>query len=464
MEISSFLRKHKGENLFLPAHNRGLGLPEDFRKLLRGRPGVWDLPELPGFGGPLLPEGAVAESQNFAASSFGADKCWYGVNGATGLLQAAVLSLVSPGSGILVPRNVHKSVIHACVLGDVTPFLFDLPFIADIGHYTPPDTFWMEKILKELPSDGPNIKAVLLVNPFYQGYSSDIASLVNQIHRKGLPVIVDEAHGTHFLSGLNALPKSALDAGADLVVNSLHKSSNGLAQTAVLWMQGNRVDPISIERSIGLLQTTSPSSLLLASCESTLRDIKSPKGTNNLQTCIDFAKEIFNQLVIDGLPLKQVQDPLRLLLHSSLFGISGFELDQWMCSKKIYAELPEPGCLTFCLGLAIQKGLAKRLLNSWNELISGLKNSNPLAPYASAPVDLISTPKLSCFFASRRVSKEILLKDSAGRISADLICPYPPGIPMVIPGDLLGEHYVEWLLSQKSLWPDLIPSKIRVVE
>tara|TARA_Y100001968_G_scaffold146104_1_gene133582 strand:+ start:7404 stop:8798 length:1395 start_codon:yes stop_codon:yes gene_type:complete len=463
MEISSFIRSHKGQNLFLPAHSRGIGLPKELRKLLRGRPGIWDLPELPGLGGPLFSSGAVHESQKYSACSFGVDKCWYGVNGATGLLQAAILSLATPGSGILMPRNVHKSVIQACSLGDITPYLFDLPFLPDRGHYLPPDHFWMNKVLENIPSDGPQVAGVLLVNPSYQGYSSDIGDLVYQCHSKGLPVIVDEAHGAHFTADLEELPKSAIKAGADLVVHSLHKSANGLVQTAVLWMQGNQIDPTSIERSLALLQTTSPSSLLLSSCELALRELKSLKGKQKLKSIVYEAKEIFNKLLAKDIPLIKIDDPLRLVFHTDSYGISGFQADEWMMSHNIYAELPEPACLTFCLGLAPHKGLAKKLSNNWSKLIKFYGNKKSSSRYIAPPVDLIMTPEMSCFSASKKKNKLINLKDCAGEISADIICPYPPGTPFVIPGQLMKETYVLWLLTQKVLWPNLIDSKIRVV-
>tara|TARA_Y100001968_G_scaffold102976_1_gene92958 strand:- start:792 stop:2204 length:1413 start_codon:yes stop_codon:yes gene_type:complete len=463
MEISSFLRKHKGQTYFLPAHSRGKALPLEFRKLLRGQLGAWDLPELPGFGGPLFSYGAVSDSQNFSACSFGADRCWYGVNGATGLLQAAILSLAKPGSAIVLPRNVHRSVIQACSLGDITPFLFDLPFLSDRGHYIPPNASWLKKVLDSISSEGREISGVLLVNPSYQGYSTDISELIEICHLKGFPVIVDEAHGTHFAVGLDHLPKSALNAKADLVVHSLHKSATGLSQTAVLWMQGNKIDPIAVERSIGMLQTTSPSSLLLASCESTLREMQSPHGLKKLESCINASKEIFEKLSAKGIPLFGTQDPLKLLLHSGKYGISGFEADEWMISQGIYAELPEPATLTFCLGLALKKGFITTIEKNWFKLISDQGEKQSLEFYSSPPVDLIMQPKISCFSASRMKSKLIFLKDAVGEISSDIICPYPPGIPFVIPGQLLTEKYILWLLDQTNLWPNFIPKKIRVV-
>ncbi|HJN33333.1 MAG TPA: lysine decarboxylase, partial [Prochlorococcus sp.] len=252
MGFLPLLTRDRGRSLHLPAHGRGAGLPDDLRAMLRHRAGIWDLPELPELGGPLMQQGAVAESQRQAAIAIGAERGWYGVNGATGLLQAALLAIARPGQAVLMPRNVHRSLIQACVLGDLTPVLFDLPFMVDRGHVFPPDGPWLQDVLNELPIAGVEIAAAVLVHPTYQGYATDLKPMVVELHARGWPVLVDEAHGAHFASRVDAsLPDSAITAGADLIVHSLHKSAAGLTQTAVLWSQGDRVDPKAVERSLG---------------------------------------------------------------------------------------------------------------------------------------------------------------------------------------------------------------------
>jgi lysine decarboxylase len=133
--------------LHLPAHGRGRGLAPALAALLRRPPGRWDLPELPELGGPLEPEGAVAQAQAAAAAAFGAERCWFGVNGASGLLQAALLALAPPGSSVLLPRNLHRSLLHACVLGDLVPLLYDLPFDPRTGLWLPATTEHLARVL-----------------------------------------------------------------------------------------------------------------------------------------------------------------------------------------------------------------------------------------------------------------------------------------------------------------------------
>ncbi|KGG12246.1 lysine decarboxylase [Prochlorococcus sp. MIT 0601] len=464
MKISDLLTYKRGKNLFLPAHGRGFALPTDLRRLLRKRPGIWDLPELLDIGGPLCSIGAIAVSQDESAKVFGADHCWYGVNGATGLLQASLLAIAKPGEAILMPRNAHRSLIQACVLGDIVPVLFDIPYLSDRGHAYPPDIDWLNKVLKLTSSCKLDITAAVLINPTYHGYSSELSILIKRLHKQGLKVLVDEAHGTYFASDIDkGLPVSALKAGADLVVNSLHKSAQGIVQTAVLWSQGQLVDPSVISRCLGLLQTTSPSSLLLASCELALKELTSRSGKRNLSSQIDDARDVFLRLKNLGLPLLKNDDPLRLVLHSSYHGICGFDADKWFIKHGIIGELPEPGTLTFCLGFNPLKGLAHAMKKCWYKLL--LDNTSPKTypPFPGPNFPLLSHPSMSCSLAYRSNSNLVMLNEAEGLVSADLVCPYPPGIPVLIPGELLDQQRINWMLGQHKFWPNQIPLQVRVV-
>ncbi len=464
MAFFKLLTTDRGRNLFLPAHGRGAALPDELRALLNKRAGIWDLPELPDLGGPLVSKGAIAESQKKSAYFFGAQKCWYGVNGATGLLQAALLALARPGEGVLMPRNVHRSILHACFLGQLKPVLFDLPFKTDRGHVWPPDELWLKDVLNSLSEIQLVISAAVLVHPTYQGYANNLNPLVQQLHQRGLPVLVDEAHGAHFVTEVDEkLPVSALKAGADLVVHSLHKSATGLAQTAVLWLQGNKVDHVAVERSICCLQTTSPSSLLIASCETSLREWSSSLGKRKLKDRIDEARELRRELIESGLPVLENQDPLRLILHTAGLGISGLEADSWFISQGLVAELPEPGCLTFCLGFAPHSDLSKVFRSLWDKMITCVRIREEKFKFSAPPVPLVTTPKNDSSLAWIAPSKLIPIPEAAGRVSAELICPYPPGIPLIIPGEELDKKRVDWLAEQQPLWPEQLSSCLRVV-
>jgi arginine/lysine/ornithine decarboxylase len=459
-----FSQQRRLDALHLPAHGRGSALPGDLRRLLGGRPGSWDLPELPLIGGPLEAEGAVADSQREAAAAVGADQCWYGVNGATGLLQAALLAIATPGSSVLMPRNVHRSLIQACALGGITPLLFDLPFLPDRGHVAALEGPWLARVLQELDRQKQRPVAAVLVQPTYHGYASDPLALVAPLQARGLPVLVDEAHGAHLLPGVDPnQPRSALAAGADLVVHSLHKSAAGLGQTAVLWAQGTAVDSDAIARSLGWLQTTSPSALLLVSCEAALGEWRSVRGRRRLNRRFDQARALAVQLRDSGLPLLETQDPLRLIWHTAAAGINGLDADPWLMERGLIAELPEPGCLTFCLGLARHPGLARRMKRLWRDLCRLQAGTSPAEVFSAPPLPLLGAPELDVRAAWCGPKRSVPLAQAAGAIAAQLICPYPPGIPLVIPGERLDSLRVQWLLEQAALWPDQIDGMVKIV-
>jgi arginine/lysine/ornithine decarboxylase len=465
MALLPLLKKRLGRTLFLPAHGRGQALPEEFKRLLRQRAGVWDLPELAEIGGPLEPEGAVGESQRNSAAAMGADHCWYGVNGATGLLQAALLAMAQPGDAVLMPRNVHRSLIQACVLGDIEPLLYNVPYQTKQGHSAPPNLAWIKKVLADLPNHQRKIKAAVLVHPTYQGYANDPSDIIHALHEQGFSVLVDEAHGSHLAAAIDLdLPPSSLHCGADLVVHSLHKSAAGLAQTAVLWLKGKRVDRERIERCLGWVQTTSPSALLLASCESALKQLSNPRDKRNLADRINEARLIQSRLIQSGVPLIETQDPLRIVLHTGSAGISGIDADAWFMQNGLIAELPEPGTLTFCLGLSKHRNLHSKMSRAWKKLIQSNQNQSAQKDFATPPLPLLAKPDVKLSKAWNAPSKVLTFEQSEGEVASELVCPYPPGIPLLIPGERVDHARALWLAEQSRLWSDVLPNGIKVMK
>ena len=446
--------------LHLPAHGRGRGLAPPLAALLRRPPASWDLPELPSIGGPLEAAGAVAESQAATAVLLGAQRCWYGVNGASGLLQAALLGLADPGQRVLLPRNLHRSLLHGCLLGQLQPVLFDLPFDPATGLWLPAPAAHLERVLAAALAAGP-LAAVVLVSPSYQGLSGDLAAQIAVCHRAGLAVLVDGAHGAH--AGLApGLPPSALACGADLVVLSLQKAAGGLAQSAVLLQAGERVEPGRLERSLLWLQTSSPSALLLASCAASLQFLHGDRGRRQLGRALALAGRLRQRLRAAGLPLLANQDPLRLLLPTAALGINGLAADAWLLQRAVIAELPEPGCLTFCLGMVPPPGLLRRLPRQLLALRCAL-GSEPLPPFQAPPLPLVAEPELPLALAWRAPAEALPLEALEGRIAAEALCPYPPGIPLLIPGERIDGARLAWLRAQRRLWPGQIPDTVRVV-
>ena len=463
MSISSFLTKKFLKSLFFPAHNRGKALPKGLIKLLNKQPGLWDLPELPEIGSPLSKSGIIAESQRSLSKKFNTNRCFFGVNGASGLIQSSIIAMAKPGECILMPRNVHISVIKACAMQNIIPIFFDIEFSLETGHYKPISKNWLKKIFKNIDFKKKKIVGVILVSPYYQGYASDLEPLIKICHQKNLPVLVDEAHGSYFIFCENLdLPKSALVSNADLIVHSLHKSLNGLTQTAVLWYKGNLIEENNLIKSINLLQTTSPSSLLLSSCEESLQDWLNKDSLSKYQKRILEAKAIFQELVKKRIPLIETQDPLKIILKTSEIGIDGFTADRFFYKNGLIAELPEMMTLTFCLGFSDQRNFTFLLEKLWKKLQKHSKTINKVN-VLKPPFKLVETPTIEMGSAWRSKTHILPLNESIGKISGDIICPYPPGIPLIVPGEIIEKDRIDWIRNQSLYNEYLVNSYIRVL-
>ena len=437
--------------LHLPAHGRGRGLAPALWRLLRPPPGRWDLPELPAIGGPLQSEGAVAAAQARAADLLGAERCWFGVNGASGLLQAALLGLAPPGSRVLLPRNLHRSLLHACVLGQLEPLIVDLPFDPLTGLWRPLDQSRLEQVLRAAVAGGP-VAALVLVDPTYQGLGGDLVALVAAAHAAGVPVLVDQAHGDG----------SALAAGADLVVVSLQKAAGGLAQSAALLAQGPRWDPVALERALLWLQTSSPSALLLAAAAAAIDHLTSEAGRRQRQRAHRRAGRLRQRLEREGWTLVANADPLRLVVATAPDGLDGFRADAWLMARGVIVELPEPGALTFTLGLEPPRALERRL----PPVLAGLRRAlggAALPPFPPPPLPLLAALDHPLGEAWRAETQTVPLAESAGRIAAEPICPYPPGIPLLVPGERIDSARATWLDQQRRHWPGQIADSVKVV-
>ena len=175
---------------------------------------------------------------------------------------------------------------------------------------------------------------------------------------------------------------------------------------------------------------------------------------------IEEAESFSRFLISHEVPLLQNSDPLRIILHTSKFGLSGIEVDKKFIKKGIIGELAEPGTLTFCLGFSSHKGLGQRFLRIWNESLQSSLAQPKLSLFTRPPFEIVSKPSS---FSWGSDFENVNLKNSIGRISVEMVCPYPPGIPLLVPGEILDEARVEWLIEQRCFWPDQIPDFVRVI-
>jgi lysine decarboxylase/arginine decarboxylase len=346
---------------------------------------------------------------------------------------------------------------------NIHPIFFDLEFSSETGHYKPVTINWLKNVFKKINFNEKKIVGVILVSPSYHGYAGDLGPLIDLCHQKNLPVLIDEAHGSYFLfcENLN-LPKSALISNADLVVHSLHKSLNGLTQTAALWYKGNLVKKQNLIKSINLLQTTSPSSLLLSSCEESIKDWLNRKSLSKYQKRILEAKIIYKKLIKKNIPLIETQDPLKIVVNTSKVGIDGFTADKFFYRNGLIAELPEMMTLTFCLGFANQKDFPNLFEKLWNKLLFNSKKLKSLEIIQS-PFKLVQVPEIEIGIAWRSYSQSIPFSQSLNKISGEIICPYPPGIPLLVPGEKIDIDRFNWINNQSLYNEDLLNFNIRVI-
>lgn len=436
---------------YTPGHKRGQGILPELRQAWGNVVFRCDLPELPELDHLFAPTGVIATAQALAAQTYGAKRTWFLVNGSTVGLQAAILAVAQPGDQILLPRTVHRSAIAGCILAGVEPIFitpiadpaWDLPFCLTPAQVQTALTCF------------PQVKAVLLVSPTYQGVVADVAAIATIAHNHGVPLIVDAAHGPHF--GLHpALPPSPLALGADLVVQSTHKVLSALTQASMLHVQGERVSCDRIQQALQLLQTSSPSYLLLASLDAARAQMDSAGWALMAQTlalATQLRRDLTQRPELPVLDSETVNargfglDLTRLTLNLAPLGITGFAADDYLREQhQVVAELPTLSTLTFILSLGNTQMDIQQLWTGLDALVRVL-------PQESIPPDseALSTLSQSWYQQQPEVTKLSLsvrdaffaptcpvpIGDAVGRISAESICPYPPGIPVILPGQVI---------------------------
>ncbi|NER79371.1 MAG: aminotransferase class V-fold PLP-dependent enzyme, partial [Leptolyngbya sp. SIO1D8] len=275
---------------YAPGHKRGQGISPLLSRLLGPQVFPADLPELPELDNLFAPEGPIQQAQQLAAIAFGADETFFLANGSTCGIEAAMLAVCSPGDKVLVPRNAHRSVLAALILSGARPVFLSPAY----------DTQWdlAYGITRESVASAfeqhPDLRAVVMVSPSYQGICSDVATICGDVHARSAVVIVDEAHGPH-LRFHPQFPPGAISGGADLVIQSTHKVLSALTQASMLHVQGSRVERDRLRQALQLTQSTSPNYLLLASLDAA-RQQMAIAGKTLMEQTLEIAKQIRSQL------------------------------------------------------------------------------------------------------------------------------------------------------------------------
>ncbi|KAF5469350.1 hypothetical protein F2P56_013433 [Juglans regia] len=453
--------EQKVASFHFPGHNRGRAAPPSLTQIIGLKSFSHDLPALPELDNLFSPVGPILEAQRQAAKLFGSSETWFLVGGTTCGIQAAIMATCSPGEFLILPRNTHLSAISAMVLSGARPkyIIPQYDFKWDIaGGVT---TSQVEQAVKELEMEGQRAAAVFITSPTYHGICSNLTEISQLCHSHGIPLIVDEAHGAH-LGFHPQLPNSALQQGADLAVQSTHKVLCSLTQSSMLHMSGNMVDRERICRCLQTLQSTSPSYLLLASLDAARSQLSENPDTifNRAMELAFEAKYLIKEIPgISVLDLARFSnfpaiDPLRLTIGFWQLGLSGYEADEFLCRDHgIVCELVGNRSNTFTINLGTSRDDIQMLILGIEHLVGitapidgekGYGEFDGYTPFADIKMSLI--PR-DAFFASK---KKVGIGESLGKVCGELICPYPPGIPVMIPGEVITEKALEYLLDVRS--------------
>ena len=449
---------------YTPGHKLGQGAPADFATAVGAAALRHDLPELPDIGGLFEADGPVQAAQDLAAEAFGAGRTWFLANGSTCGIEAAILATCNPGDKIVLPRNAHQSAIAGLILSGAQPIFVqpELDAELDIAHVVSPAT------VAAALAEHPDAKAVLAISPTYYGVCGDVATLADLAHQFGIPLIVDEAHGPHFAFHPD-LPTSALAAGADIVVQSTHKVLAAMTQAAMLHVSHAAIDRKTVDcdrinQALQWVQSTSPNYLLLASLDAA-RQQMALEGEALMAQTLELSWQARRRIAqIPGLsvldvatsqggtrdpsPGFQALDPTRLTVTVSGLGLSGFEADTILSELGAIVELPSHRHVTTIISLGntaadIDRFVAALTILAEQHAVSREVTDVPRADLLLPPLPLQSALSPRQAFSS---TVEVRSRQQAiGRISAELVCPYPPGIPILLPGEVISAAALDYL-------------------
>ncbi|MFD1776123.1 aminotransferase class I/II-fold pyridoxal phosphate-dependent enzyme [Paenibacillus rhizophilus] len=451
------LKKHAAGNpvqFHIPGHKKGAGTDPEFREFIGDNALSIDLINIAPLDDLHQPKGVIAQAQNLAAEAFGADYTFFSVQGTSGAIMTMILSVCSPGEKIIVPRNVHKSVMSAIIFSGAKPIFVSPVQDENLGIDHGITTSSLNRALQRHP----DAKGVLVINPTYFGVCADLRSIVELAHSYGVPVLVDEAHGVliHFHE---ELPMSAMQAGADMAATSVHKLGGSMTQSSVLNVNADTglINPQRVQTMLSMLTTTSTSYILLASLDTARRHL-ALNGHDMASRAIalaKYAREAVNELEglysfgneILGTEATFDHDPTKLSIHVRHLGITGWEAENWLREKyNIEVEMSDMYNILCLITPGDTQQTVDKLLSALKVLsaihygkgdIYELKVQVPEIP------QLALTPR-DAFYADTEL---VPFKESADRIIAEFIYVYPPGIPILLPGEVITQDNIHYILD-----------------
>ena len=446
------LLKHRNRHpiqFHIPGHKKGQGVDPAFREFVGDNILSIDLINIAPLDDLHSPKGAIKKAQELAAQAFGADHTFFSVQGTSGAIMTMILSVVGPNDKILVPRNVHKSIMSAIVFAGAVPIFIHPEVDPDLGISHGISAEAVEKALIEYP----DAKAVLVINPTYFGVAADLKRIVDIAHDRNIPVLVDEAHGVH-IHFHNSLPVSAMAAGADMAATSVHKLGGSMTQSSVLNVREGLVSAKRVQSTLSMLTTTSTSYPILASLDTARRQL-AIHGYDLIDQTIRLASDARKRinkiphLFCVGKELLKTSatfdmDPTKLLISVKNLGITGHQAEEWLRENaNIEIELSDLYNILCLVTIGDSRKELNLLVNALQRMSEAYDNeATVIEPVVLLPdiPRLAMTPR-DAFYATTEVVK---IEEAVGRISAEFIMVYPPGIPIFIPGEIITQENIEY--------------------
>lgn len=434
----------------IPGHKKGRGIGERFRSYIGDNAFGIDLINIAPLDDLHNPTGAIKAAQELAADAFSADATFFSVQGTSTAIMTMVLSVVGPKDEILVPRNVHKSVLTAIMLADARPIFLEPELDRNLGIAHGLSVETVQRALQEHPQ----AKALVVINPTYFGISANLVSLVEVAHAHGVPVLVDEAHGVH-IGFHEALPPSAMQAGADMAATSVHKLGGSMTGSSVLNVRAGLVDPRHVQVVLSMLTTTSTSYLLLASLDVARMEL-ALNGRDRIDYAIRLAQKTRAQInEIEGLycvgeeilqsSATYALDPTKLTISVKQLGIRGYDVEVILRETyNIEVELSDLYNILCIVSWGDTEEDAQALVQALREIAQTYRaQANPVTTQVSLP----EMPKLAmsprdAFYAQTEV---VPIDEAVGRTIAEMIMVYPPGIPILLPGEIVTQGNIDYI-------------------
>lgn len=444
-----------------PGHIQGIGMDQSFREFVGGNICAIDLTPMPGIDDLLQPTESLKEAQELAADAYGADRTFFLINGSTSGNQCMMMTAVNPGDKIAVPRNSHKSMLGGLVMSGAYP-IYMQPEVDNelhMDHCVTPET--VARTIEAFP----DLKAVYIVSPTYYGVAANLEAIERIVHGAGKLLLVDEAWGPHFHFH-PALPMSATQAGADMCINSTHKMLSAFSQCAMLHQIGDRVRVDRLKAVLKMFLSTSPNLPMVASLDVARRQM-AVEGPALLSRTIALAEETRRRInQIPGLYCfgEELQgrkgvfdlDPTKIAVTVKGLGYTGYEASELLRKRyNIQVELADLFNVVALFTIGTTSDAADRFVAAFEEMA---RDDRPVDLFAPSGIldrrlrkrnsyQLPAIPKMRMLPRDAFLADTELVKfsESIGRICAETLSPYPPGIPVISPGEEISAEIADYV-------------------